>query len=228
MYILSEVNQVLGIDTEVVKNILIRYADRKKVEIAIYKSNNQIANRYIAKQEASSKILQGIESLLTECQTGLKDIEKIIVNLGPSPFTTLRTVISTVNGLAFANQIPIVGVDGLQAFVNHDLQKFVDKPIVVVFNAFSHDVYYAIKDLSPKLLETGISTIDNLLEKISQLKNFYLAGNGYQQYQDRLKDQNYTILDCNFPSLNALYYESLGKESQTQVLPLYLKAIKIY
>ena len=208
--------------------ILIIQSTYDRVEIAIYNNNNQIANKYIAKQEASSKILECIESLLKESKITLSDIMKIIVNLGPSPFTTLRTVISTVNGLAFANKIPLIGVDGLQAFVNHDLENFIDMPIVVIFNAFSNDVYYAIKYLPPKSLETGICTIDDLLEKISQFKNFYLAGNGYQQYQDRFAGNNYTIIDRNFASLKAICNESLTKESQTQVLPIYLKAIKIY
>jgi tRNA threonylcarbamoyladenosine biosynthesis protein TsaB len=205
--------------------ILIIQSTYDRVEIAIYNNNNQIENKYIAKQEASSKILHAIESLLTEYKIGLKDINKIIVNLGPSPFTTLRTVISTVNGLAFANQIPLIGVDGLHAFVNHDLNEFINHPLLVILNAFSNDVYYAIKD---KSLESGVMPIDNLLEKISQFKNFYVAGNGYQQYKDKFINCDITIIDKNYPSLNALYKESINKKSQSQVLPLYLKTIKIY
>lgn len=208
--------------------ILIIQSTYDRVEIAINNNNNQIANRYIAKQEASSKILQGIDSLLTECHIGLKDINKIVVNLGPSPFTTLRTVISTVNGLAFANKIQIIGVDGLTAFVNHDLQKFIDKPIIVVFNAFANDVYYAIKNKSSPEIATGITTIDNLIEKISQFKSFYLVGNAYTQHQEKFIKHDFVNIEPNYPSLEAIYYESIGKEPKAQVLPIYLKEIKIY
>ncbi len=208
--------------------ILIIQSTYEQVEIAIYNNNNQIAKRFIAKQEASSKILLGIDNLLTECKITLNDVKKIVVNLGPSPFTTLRTVISTVNGLAFAEQIPIVGVDGLKAFVNHDAKKFSDMPIVVVLNAFANDVYYAIKDQAAKNVETGISTIDDLLEKVGQLKNFYLAGNCYQLHKDKFASLNFNIIDLSYPSLEAIFNEAKGLESQTQVLPMYLKAIKIY
>ena len=208
--------------------ILIIQSTYDQVEIAIYNNNNQIANRFIAKQEASSKILLGINDLLFKCQITLKDIDKIIVNLGPSPFTTLRTVISTVNGLAFAEQIPVVGVDGLKAFVNHDAKKFSDMPIVVIMNAFANDVYYAIKNATSKNVETGITTIDDLLEKVSQLKNFYLAGNGYQLHKDKFTSHNFNIIDLSYPSLEAIFNESTSLETQTQVLPMYLKAIKIY
>ena len=208
--------------------ILIIQSTYDQVEIAIYNNNNQIANIFIAKQEASSKILLGINDLLFKCQITLKDIDKIIVNLGPSPFTTLRTVISTVNGLAFAEQIPVVGVDGLKAFVNHDAKKFSDMPIVVIMNAFANDVYYAIKNATSKNVETGITTIDDLLEKVSQLKNFYLAGNGYQLHKDKFTSHNFNVIDLSYPSLEAIFNEAKGLESQTQVLPMYLKAIKIY
>ena len=208
--------------------ILIIQSTYEQVEIAIYNNNSQIASRFIAKQEASSKILIGINDLLDKCQITIKDIDKIIVNLGPSPFTTLRTVISTVNGLAFAEQIPVVGVDGLKAFVNHDAKKFSDMHIVVVLNAFANDVYYAIKNPASKNIETGITTIDDLSEKVGQLKNFYLAGNGYQLHKDKFAGHNFNIIDLSYPSLEAIFNEAKGQESQTQVLPMYLKAIKIY
>lgn len=208
--------------------ILIIQSTYDQVEIAIYNNNNQITKRFIAKQEASSKILSGINDLLVNCQIVLKDIDKIIVNLGPSPFTTLRTVISTVNGLAFAEKIPIIGVDGLKAFVNHNLKKFSNMPIVVLLNAFANDVYYAIKDQTSQNVETGITTIEDLLEKVSQFKNFYLAGNGYQLHKDKFTDHNFDIIDLSYPSLEAIFNESTDLETHTQVLPMYLKAIKIY
>lgn len=208
--------------------ILIIQSTYEQVEIAIYNNNSQIASRFIAKQEASSKILIGINDLLDKCLITIKDIHKIIVNLGPSPFTTLRTVISTVNGLAFAMHIPVVGVDGLKAFVNHDAKKYSDMPLVVILNAFANDVYYAIKNPTSKNIETGITTIDDLLEKVSQFKNFYLAGNGYQIHNDKFTGFNFKIIDLSYPSLEAIFNEATGLESQTQVLPMYLKAIKIY
>jgi tRNA threonylcarbamoyl adenosine modification protein YeaZ len=208
--------------------ILIIQSTYEQVEIAIYNNNSQTTDTFIAKQEASSKILIGINDLLHKCQITLQDIHKIIVNLGPSPFTTLRTVISTVNGLAFAMHIPVVGVDGLKALVNHDAKKFSDMPIIVVLNAFANDVYYAIKNTTSKNIETGITTIDDLLEKIGQLKNFYLAGNGYQLHKDKFTGDNFNIIDLSYPSIEAIFSESTGIEPQAQVLPMYLKAIKIY
>lgn len=69
------------------------------------------------KAQASSQILLAIDQLLQAHRCKVTDLQFIAANLGPAPFTSLRVVIATVNGLCFATGVPLIGVNGLQAFV---------------------------------------------------------------------------------------------------------------
>ena len=42
----------------------------------------------------------------------------IAAHQGPAPFTTLRVCLTTVNGFAFATQVPLIGVNGLKELVD--------------------------------------------------------------------------------------------------------------
>jgi tRNA threonylcarbamoyl adenosine modification protein YeaZ len=45
----------------------------------------------------------------------LRDVTLLAVGLGPGPFTGLRVGLATIEGLAFATGLPVVGVSGLDA-----------------------------------------------------------------------------------------------------------------
>jgi tRNA threonylcarbamoyl adenosine modification protein YeaZ len=52
---------------------------------------------------------------LTACGLTLRDVTLLVVGLGPGPFTGLRVGLATIEGLAFATGLPVVGVSGLDA-----------------------------------------------------------------------------------------------------------------
>ena len=197
----------------------------ESVEIAIYYLGKQIAFRLEEKHQASSKLILAIDFLLKKASLKLSDLEVIIVNQGPGPFTTLRTVISTINGLAFATNLKIIGVNGLKALINYDL-KDIAYPKVILFNAFANDVYFAIKTADS--LELGVDTVDNLILKLNNLKSFFIAGNGFSLHKDKFNSFDYQEIFPSYPTLDAIYYESHNQPSFDQVLPLYLKQIKYF
>ena len=52
---------------------------------------------------------------LEACGLTLGDVTLLAVGLGPGPFTGLRVGLATIEGLAFATGLPVVGVSGLDA-----------------------------------------------------------------------------------------------------------------
>jgi tRNA threonylcarbamoyl adenosine modification protein YeaZ len=52
---------------------------------------------------------------LAACGLTLRDVTLLAVGLGPGPFTGLRVGLATIEGLAFATGLPVVGVSGLDA-----------------------------------------------------------------------------------------------------------------
>src|SRR3989338_3322087 len=75
-----------------------------------------IKKQFVIKTEACKLLMLKLNELLTSEQKQWSDISFIVVNQGPAPFTTLRALIATVNGISFATRIPLVGVDGLLTF----------------------------------------------------------------------------------------------------------------
>ena len=56
-----------------------------------------------------------IESLFEGSETSLPEVSGLALSIGPGSFTGLRVGLSTVKGLAYGGQIPIVGVSTLWA-----------------------------------------------------------------------------------------------------------------
>ena len=77
-----------------------------------------------SKIEASKMLAPLVGQLLTQNSLALSDLKFIAANRGPGPFTTLRTVLASVNGLAFATKLPLIGVDSLDAMLHESLPPF--------------------------------------------------------------------------------------------------------
>jgi tRNA threonylcarbamoyladenosine biosynthesis protein TsaB len=63
----------------------------------------------------SVTLLPMAEELLNRAGWKIADLDALVVTNGPGSFTGLRIAVSTVKGLAVANQTPCVGVSSLEA-----------------------------------------------------------------------------------------------------------------
>lgn len=133
------------------------------------------------KTVASKECIPALEKLLQDNAITLEELSFIAVNQGPGPFTTLRVVISTINGLSFASKIPIVGVNGMEALAH----EYSATNKVVLLNAFAQDVYYRIETNGTVHMGAGktASIIQQVLEKIPHDPILFL-GNGVSLYQE--------------------------------------------
>lgn len=87
------------------------------IEIGLGADHTLLDQVSLNKMDANRNLILEINSLLLKHNLTLEQLSFIATNLGPAPFTSLRVVIVTANGLAFATGIPLIGVNGLQAFV---------------------------------------------------------------------------------------------------------------
>jgi len=111
--------------------LVINTTDNEKIAIALIKSDGNLISEKIfsAKFQHSEKLLPEIASLLKENKVKLGSLKGIIVASGPGGFTALRIGIMTANALAFALEIPVVGVKlneliGLKELIKFGLKKF--------------------------------------------------------------------------------------------------------
>lgn len=204
------------------------------VEVALFKNNEMLAMGTEDKLRASKYFFTLIETILDNQKLAFKDLSFLAVNQGPGPFTTLRVVIACVNGLNLATQIPLIGIDALDALLlEHADQNY---PITIaLLNAFNQDAYFGVQ-AHQKIKEKGYDNIIKLLDRIKKeypTETVRFIGNGTELYKKEILaafDSKAFISDplpmtCSVKQIGLMGYEKwLKKENLTKELtPLYLK-----
>ena len=159
------------------------------VESALAHGTQVLAASSIAKELASAQLIPAIDNLLKTNNYQLSDLSHIIVNQGPAPFTTLRTIIVTANGIAFAHKTPLIGVDALDAFMSEYSQN-IETPCIVLLNAFNKAVYYGFKDPQTQKTLKGYAPIESCITMIQSMYNnipLRFLGNGTQLYRTEIE-----------------------------------------
>lgn len=163
---------------------LILQATYHAIEYGLYQDKMCLFKDSVIKTQASSLLMMRLKELIDTHHLSWNDFSFIGINQGPAPFTTLRALIATVNGISFATKIPLIGVDGLMSFATEQADKHVT---VVLLNAFSKDLYYGIKDGNN--IKTGWA---NGICYLQQLRHEYgtqiitFAGNGVELFKNEI------------------------------------------
>jgi tRNA threonylcarbamoyl adenosine modification protein YeaZ len=171
------------------------------VHLALFKQNTCIARLSKSETRASSQLVLLIDELLASHNFQVADLNFIVIDKGPGAFTSLRVAIATVNGIAFANHTPLIGIDGLDALV-HDVAAQVHSKqipalsyILVLLNAYNNDVYYALApfNATAQRYEIGLKgchKIDTVLEQIKKEyapRDLIGTGNGCAQHYEMMQ-----------------------------------------
>lgn len=200
------------------------------LEISLFKNSKHVYTIKEKNIKASSLLIPIIKKLLKDNNLKLNDLDFITADQGPGAFTSLRVIISTINGLSFANKIPLIGIDGLEAIYNEAKEQS-DNNIVAILNAYNNDVFYAFNKNNN--IQKGYQKIDSL---ISELKNHYnkdkisFVGNAYKLHEKIISKQlNHSFIDIEIASskqIAKMALESFKKNENIKykLRPLYLKS----
>lgn len=112
------------------------------IEVGLHDQNQLTRTATIDKKDACAQLIPKIDALLKEEGITLGNITQIIVNKGPAPFSSLRTVITTMNSISFAAGVPLVGVSVFEA-LNYAYNAKGDQELLIVLRAYSKEYYYA-------------------------------------------------------------------------------------
>ncbi|TES97373.1 hypothetical protein E3J85_00490 [Patescibacteria group bacterium] len=97
---------------------------KEKIELEIWdRKGLQCKAKYPADQNLSAQFLTWIDEFLSVNTASKEDLKGLVVIRGPGSFTTLRVVVSTLNALAYALDIPIIGVDKSKGFSRGIVEK---------------------------------------------------------------------------------------------------------
>lgn len=143
----------------------------------------------------SERLLPTVQWLLAESGVALHEVDLLAIAIGPGSFTGLRIGAATWKGLAFANDIPLIGVPTLDAMAR--LAAVRPKSYVAaLLDARMKEVFaaaYTVTGPDPaKCLDDTVCSITALMERLEALPDFdpdalSLLGDGAQLYQDVLR-----------------------------------------
>jgi len=193
-----------------------------KLQLALFKGDFCLETIEETNKKASSLLIPLIKKILEKNSIAIHDLDFIATDQGPGAFTSLRVTISTVNGISFAQKIPLIGIDGLQA-----LQK--ETNAVPLLNAYNNEVYYLLQN------ETGYKKIDFLLESIKKLDQptITFCGNGAILHKslitETIKQKKVSFNQqevCSTGQIAKMALKSWRqkKNLQEKLYPLYLKS----
>jgi len=189
---------------------------------------------FSSKEVLSEKLLFIINELLKSSALKIEQIKLIAAALGPGSFTGLRVGISTVKGLAYPLNIPVVGYSTLNAFA-YNLRKS-NLLIVPMLDARKGEVYTAAyKFDKDSLIEVKKKTVSNPLEFIKGIneKSVFL-GEGAVIYRSAIEDflKEEAVFgtkeeNCPKSSNGALLalnkFKSSGQDDIRKLEPFYLR-----
>ena len=168
-------DEVIGIDTAsgaasvaLVENGLLL---SEKTDLRCESARDAI--RRGGKSNRAETLLPLIELLFESTGVSLQDITGLALSIGPGSFTGLRIGLSTVKGLAYGWQIPVVGVSTL--FAHAARVTDYEGLICVLLDARKNEVYAAVfrktADIVNRVTEDAVASAANVVEMVRGLQS---------------------------------------------------------
>lgn len=209
--------------------------DYKTTSVGLFHNFELIDTHICDNKQASKQLFLFIDELLKRNSLILeKDCHFFAANQGPGPFTTLRVIIASINGLAFATKKTLIGVNNIETFAREYNDMTYDY-IVALNNAFCDDVYYAVLTTSTHECVSGSLSFEKIIELINNLpaSNIKIIGGIAQEKKLELMQRLHNNITIPEPCPENASLEALGKQAYQQwldkeniapqLVPLYLK-----
>ncbi len=198
-------------------NILAIDASTEACSVALT-LNGEVFSRYeICPQSHSMRLLPMVDEVLKAAQCQLTQLDGLVFGQGPGSFTGVRIGIGVAQGLAFAANLPLVGVSTLQTMAQVAFQQKGETHVIAAIDARMSEVYngfYQLDDnniMQPLLAESVLAPkrlakhLSPLLKSNAQ-HHIYAVGTGWQAYAEQLDKltTNQAEVEILFPHAQAM------------------------
>jgi tRNA threonylcarbamoyladenosine biosynthesis protein TsaB len=180
--------KVLGIDTSTMSGSIGLIRDERL--LSEYILNISITH--------SERLLGAIDLVLKNACCAIGDLDGFAVSLGPGSFTGVRIGVSTVKGLAYATQKPVVGVSALDVLASQvSPTPYLICPIIDARKAEVYAAFYRYddKDILKRISPYNAIGPEELIKRIEERTIF--IGDGVKTYESLLRNCLPTI--ATFP-----------------------------
>ncbi len=189
----------------------------------------------ITQRGHSERILGMLDTLFEQADSELSVMEALVFGRGPGSFTGVRVGVAVAQGIAFAQDLPVVPVSTLAAVAQAAYAKHGVTNICVAMDARMGEVYQA-----DFVIENGLA-VARSAEQVTAPENvkplddrdWFGAGSGWAEYQQILTDnfaeqlqgmdsEIYPSAEAMLPLAQALMANG-GQKPADQALPVYLR-----
>ncbi|MGZ3692475.1 MAG: tRNA (adenosine(37)-N6)-threonylcarbamoyltransferase complex dimerization subunit type 1 TsaB, partial [Pseudobdellovibrio sp.] len=212
--------------------------------VALFKEGRLLAYEESMRQGSHSDVVNVfIQKVLDQSDIQLSQVDLFVTGIGPGSFTGIRISLNTIKTLAYCHQKPVLGLNSLLSLASgalrsEHLDKFKNKPIVSMINAYKNMCYVATHRLeNSDLIEVKTPEVVRVQNFENYLtENSVVCGDAYATYEkffpQNLKNRMLRFEDIsdesNAKNLVELAHKKLaaGEKTQTwnELLPLYLRA----
>ena len=200
---------------------------------SIFKEGEIIYRYQHAPRQHAELILPMVNDLLSCAHLKLTDLDAIAYGRGPGSFTGVRIAASVTQGLAFAEDIPVVPISTLAALAHGVMTN--EKHIISIIDARMGEIYWCVYAVSNNtLIQVGEESVTAPEEITVPVDTpCFGIGSGWHAYpdtlHDKLKNQLIGYDDQAYPHARhiAALAEKEFKLGNTvpadQALPVYLR-----
>ena len=183
----------------------------------------------------AEKLLLLVDEVFEKAGVTFAGLDAVAVSQGPGSYTGLRIGVSTAKGIAYGLEIPLIGINTLQAMAASQ-QVNQGEFVVAVLDARRKEVYtqtfgdslLEINTIEAVVLEEGVFA--SVLEK----GKVYFVGDGVEKVQEEVQHSNaYFVIDwassLSARNMGVLAFEKFTRqewEDLAYFVPNYLKEFK--
>lgn len=150
--------------------------------IGLSKNQDVISIKYFSNQQSTmAEIHIFLEALLLENNRSLRDLSFVAVSSGPGSYTGLRIMYSTVKGICFVQDLPLIEVDTLLSWKKYFTKISNDPKIVPMMDARNSNVFTLDEDDNAVFIE--LNNEEKIKEFLKSREGFYI-GSGAKILRD--------------------------------------------
>ena len=203
--------------------------------VSVFENLNLISYNFTEVEKSHSKfIIQLIDQSLKDAKIKINEVDAFAVSMGPGSYTGLRIGVSTIKGLCYSLEKPLISINTLEILsksaLNH-INNYNDFFICPMIDARRMEVFIKMLDNDFNEVEKDKALIldDKSFNDIGGGKSIYFFGDGSNKFQKITNNKNFHFIDNIISSskhmgeLANIKYENKQFENLTTFEPFYIK-----
>jgi len=203
--------------------------------VSVFENLSLISSNSTEVEKSHSKlIIQLIDQSLKDAKIKINEVDAFAVSMGPGSYTGLRIGVSTIKGLCYSLEKPLISINTLEILsksaLNH-INNYNDFFICPMIDARRMEVFTKMLDNDFNEVEKDKAFIldDKSFNDIDGGKLIYFFGDGSNKFQKITNNKNFHFIDNIISSskhmgeLANIKYENNQFENLTTFEPFYIK-----